>query len=75
MTLTVAIQMDPIEKIDIDADSTFVLALEAQAARAHALYYVPHDLIFRDGAVSRARRARWRCATSKGDHFTLGERP
>lgn len=32
MTLTVAIQMDPIRSIDIDADSTFVLALEAQNA-------------------------------------------
>ena len=32
MALTVAIQMDPIEKIDIGGDSTFALALEAQAA-------------------------------------------
>src|SRR5918992_540877 len=32
MSLAVAIQMDPIERIDIDADSTFVLALEAQGA-------------------------------------------
>ncbi len=30
MSLAVAIQMDPVEAIDIDADSTFVLALEAQ---------------------------------------------
>ena len=29
MSLAVAIQMDPVESIDIDADSTFVLALEA----------------------------------------------
>ncbi|MEE8622674.1 MAG: glutathione synthase, partial [Alphaproteobacteria bacterium] len=38
MSLAVAIQMDPIETIDIDADSTFVLALEAQR-RNHALYH------------------------------------
>ena len=31
MALTVAIQMDPIEKIDINGDSTFALALEAQS--------------------------------------------
>ena len=31
MALSVAIQMDPIEGINIDADSTFALALEAQA--------------------------------------------
>ena len=30
MSLACAIQMDPIENIDIDGDSTFVLALEAQ---------------------------------------------
>ena len=35
MSLAVAIQMDPIETIDIDGDSTFALALEAQA-RGHA---------------------------------------
>ena len=38
MGLSVAIQMDPIESIDIDADSTFVLALEA-GRRGHALYH------------------------------------
>ena len=37
MSLAVAIQMDPIERIDIDADSTFVLALEAQR-RGHGLF-------------------------------------
>jgi hypothetical protein len=34
MPLTVAIQMDPLEGINIDADSTFVLALEARSAGA-----------------------------------------
>ena len=37
MSLSVAIQMDPIESIDISGDSTFVMGLEAQAqiGRAH----------------------------------------
>ena len=49
MSLAVAIQMDPVENIDIDADSTFALALEAQN-RGHALYYyLPRDLSFRHG--------------------------
>ena len=44
MSLVVAIQMDPIDAIDIKSDSTFVLALEAQA-RGHTLYhYLPQDL-------------------------------
>ena len=38
MALTVAVQMDPIEKINIAGDSTFALLLEAQA-RGHKLYY------------------------------------
>lgn len=51
MSLTVAIQMDPITSVNIDADSTFVLALEAQR-RGHRLYhYTPRDLTFRDGRV------------------------
>jgi glutathione synthase len=70
--LTVAIQMDPIEKIDINGDSTFALALEAQA-RGHALlYYGPRDLTFRDGKVTAHVRALTVRAT-KGDHFTLGD--
>jgi glutathione synthase len=72
MVLNVAIQMDPIDKIDINGDSTFALALEAQS-RGHALlYYGPRDLTFRDGqVVTRARPLSVRAV--KGDHFTLGE--
>ncbi|MEI9990379.1 MAG: glutathione synthase [Rhizomicrobium sp.] len=71
--LTVAIQMDPIEKIDINGDSTFALALEAQA-RGHALlYYGPRDLSFRDGKVT-ARVRSLSVRAVKGDHFTLGEK-
>jgi glutathione synthase len=72
MALNVAIQMDPIDKIDINGDSTFALALEAQS-RGHALlYYGPRDLTFRDGqVVARARPLSVRAV--KGDHFTLGE--
>ncbi|HEY0105926.1 MAG TPA: glutathione synthase [Rhizomicrobium sp.] len=70
--LTVAIQMDPIERIDIGGDSTFALALEAQA-RGHALlYYGPRELSFRDGkATAQVRSLAVRAV--KGDHFTLGE--
>src|SRR5579872_5731284 len=72
MALSVAIQMEPIEKIDIGGDSTFALALEAQA-RGHKLsYYGPRDLTFRDGAVV-ARACSLSVRAKKGDHFTLGE--
>ena len=72
MSLSVAIQMDPIEKIDIGGDSTFALALEAQA-RGHALlYYGPRDLTFRDGKVT-ARARLLSVRNERGNHFTLGE--
>jgi glutathione synthase len=71
MSLAVAIQMDPIEAVDIDADSTFVLALEAQA-RGHGLYhYLPQELSFAAGRV-RARARPLEVRRCKGDHFTLG---
>ena len=71
MSLAVAIQMDPIADVDIDADSTFVLALEAQE-RGHGVYhYGTNDLSFRDGRVlAKARPMTVR--RKKGDHFDLG---
>jgi glutathione synthase len=72
MTLTVAIQMDPIETVDIDADSTFVLALEAQR-RGYALYhYLPHHLTFKHGRVTAKARA-LTVRRKKGDHCALGD--
>ena len=38
MALKVAVQMDPIQSINITGDSTFAMMLEAQA-RGHALFY------------------------------------
>jgi glutathione synthase len=72
MALSVAIQMDPIEKIDIGGDSTFALMLEGQK-RGHSLYYYgPRDLSFRQGKVTAPVRP-LNVRAIKGDHFTLGE--
>ena len=71
MGLVVAIQMDPIESVNIDGDSTFVLALEAQA-RGHALYhYLPKRLSLKDGRVT-AKGQRLEVRRERGRHFTLG---
>ena len=52
MSLRVAIQMDPIETISPDLDSTFLLASEANK-RGHTIYhYLPSMLTLRDGYVS-----------------------
>jgi glutathione synthase len=72
MALTVAIQMDPIERIDIGGDSTFALALEAQARGHGLLYYGPRDLTLREGKVT-ARVRPLNVRAVRGDHFALGD--
>ncbi|MCU0890927.1 MAG: glutathione synthase [Sandarakinorhabdus sp.] len=57
MTLRVAVQMDPIESINIAGDSTFALMLEAQA-RGHRLWqYHPDHLSAESGRVRASARA------------------
>jgi glutathione synthase len=72
MPLTVAVQMDPIERINIRGDSTFALLLEAQK-RGHALhYYTPDRLAMLQGEVVTTA-APLTVRDTVGDHFTLGE--
>ena len=72
MSLSVAVQMDPIDRIDIAADSTFALSLEAQA-RGHSLaYYLPEDMMYLDGRVLAHVRP-LTVRNVQGDHFTLGD--
>jgi glutathione synthase len=72
MPLTVAVQMDPIERINITGDSTFALLLEAQARGHHLFYYTPDRLSMRDGVVTAPVQS-LRVQDVKGDHCTLGE--
>jgi glutathione synthase len=72
MGLSVAVQMDPIERINIRGDSTFALLLEAQA-RGHALaYYTPDRLALRDGRVFTTVQA-LKVQDREGSHFALGD--
>jgi glutathione synthase len=72
MALTVAVQMDPIERINIRGDSTFALLLEAQQ-RGHALsYYTPDRLAMAQARVF-AHVQPLSVRDTAGDHFTLGE--
>jgi glutathione synthase len=71
MGLAVAVQMDPIEGINIETDSTFVIALEAQA-RGHALYhYLPRSLTLHDGRLTARARA-LELRREPGRHHRLG---
>ncbi|MFT6226940.1 MAG: glutathione synthase [Paracoccaceae bacterium] len=73
MSLSVAIQMDPIAGINIDADSTFRMAEEAQARGHRLFYYHPDDLVFDRGRVLASG---WPLSVRrvKGDHFSLGDK-
>ncbi|MCO5090277.1 glutathione synthase [Bosea sp. (in: a-proteobacteria)] len=71
MSLNVAIQMDPIERIRIAGDTGFALMLEAQA-RGHTLYtYTPDKLSMQDGKVSAPMRP-VTVRDVEGDHFSAG---
>ena len=72
MALKIAFQMDPIGPINIDADSTFRIAEEAQARGHELFYYTPDKLAYDQGRVT-ARGWPLTVQRVKGDHFTLGE--
>ncbi len=72
MTLKVAIQMDHIEAIDVDGDSSYVVALEAQR-RGHSLFhYQPDGLSLVEGRVV-ARGETMQVRRGGESHYSLGE--
>jgi glutathione synthase len=71
MPLKIAFQMDPIATVNIYADSTFRIALEAQE-RGHALfYYTPDKLAYVEGRVT-ARGFPITLLREVGNHVTFG---
>src|SRR5690349_17761033 len=72
MTLKVAVQMDPIARINIRGDSTFALLLEAQK-RGHTLSYYTPETLSLSGKDVVARVQPLTVRDEEGDHFTLGE--
>ena len=72
MSLRVAVQMDPLERINVEADSTFAIMLGAQA-RGHSLFHYPAEWL------SLAEGRLWTMAHPvtvqrvAGDHYKLGE--
>ncbi|MGI6244386.1 MAG: glutathione synthase [Pseudochelatococcus sp.] len=73
MSLVVAVQMDPIEHINVAGDSTFALLLEAQARGHELLYYTPDSLSLRDSRVTAKVRPLTVRDTAAPGHATLGE--
>ena len=72
MALKVAVQMDPLEGINIEGDTTFLMMLQAQA-RGHELFvYTPERLSLEEGRVF-ARGRPVTVQAVKGDHARFGE--
>ena len=73
MSLKIAFQMDPIGPIDIDADSTFRIAEEAQLRGHKLFYYTPDMLAYQEGRITATG---WSLTVKreKGNHFSLGEK-
>ena len=73
MSLRVAVQMDPLESINIVGDSSFALMLSAQARGHELFHYDVGDLTLDadDRLIAHARPVRVQPVS--GDHFSVGE--
>ncbi len=72
MTLSVAIQMDPVSTIDIIGDSSFILGLEAQKRGYKLYHYLARDLSMKGSRVY-ARVSPVVFRKEQGNHASLGE--
>ena len=72
MALNVAVQMDPIQSINITGDSTFAMMLEAQA-RGHRLFYYQTKTLALGGGSLFATGHDVTVRDEKGNHFTLAD--
>ena len=72
MSLTVAVQMDPLESINIAGDSSFALMMSAQARGHRLFHYTADELNYSAGRVW-AKAHPVTVQQVEGDHFTFGE--
>ncbi|MGX9351206.1 glutathione synthase [Shimia sp. W99] len=69
--MKIAFQMDPIQSVDINADSSFRLAEEAQARGHELFYYSPDKLAYEEGRIT-ARGHEMQVRREQGNHVDLG---
>lgn len=72
MSLKVALQMDPIESININGDSTFALGLEAEKRGYKLFHYLVNDMSYVNDKI-KAHVKPLTLRRELGNHFTLGE--
>jgi len=71
MSLTVALQMDPIHSIDVHGDSTLMLGLEAQRRGHKLVHYLPQNLSLKNGTVTAVGHG-LSLRHEHGNHFDIG---
>jgi len=72
MSLKIAFQMDPMESVDIDADTTFALA-EAAQERGYKIYSYSVEQLSYNGGQVEARAREMTLRREKGSHVRFGE--
>ena len=72
MSLRVAVQMDPMDKINIAGDSTFAIMLGAQARGHQLFHYLPEDLTWQEGRLHAGAHP-VTVRQEQGNHFSFGE--
>jgi len=72
MPLRVAVQMDPLEAINIGGDSTFAIMLGAQARGHQLFHYLAEDLTYQDGRLYAGAHG-VTVQPVAGDHFQRGD--
>src|SRR5205809_5060754 len=72
MSLRIAVQMDPLESINISGDSTFAIMLKAQELGHKLFHYLAEDLTWQDGRLYAGAHEVGVQAIA-GDHFKRGD--
>jgi glutathione synthase len=72
MPLRVAVQMDPLETINISGDSTFAILLKAQELGHTLFHYLAEDLTYQEGRLY-AGAHEVTVQRVAGDHFKRGD--
>jgi glutathione synthase len=73
MSLRVAVQMDPLDSINIAGDSTFAIMLKGQELGHKLYHYLAEDLTYQEGRIYAGAREISRLQATVGNHFDLGE--
>src|SRR5438270_10180621 len=73
MNLRVAVQMDPLEGINIAGDSTFAIMLKAQELGHKLYHYLAEDMTWQEGRLYAGAHEIGSLRAVAGDHYSLGD--